>query len=223
MLADPIRGVNYELSIALAPPATQLLLLSGSVANPREVADWLSRIGRDAILISHKDRPVPLTDIDLLTLPETAARITSFWPRMLTNALRASLGPILVFAPRRNAAEDLALALAAALTASLAQAQTVGSDLKGAGHDTAHASKTVAHKTANGTKKVYHKTVHGTKVGADKTVDVSKTVGKDTGHGVKVGADKTADVSKKGYHGTVNGTKKLGHKLKPKHHSSDEQ
>ena len=115
MLADPIRGVNYELSIALAPPATQLLLLSGSVANPREVADWLSRIGRDAILISHKDRPVPLTDIDLLTLPETAARITSFWPRMLTNALRASLGPILVFAPRRNAAEDLALALAAAL------------------------------------------------------------------------------------------------------------
>lgn len=104
------------------------------------------------------------------------------------------------------------LALAAALTVSLAQAQTVGSDLKGAGHDTAHASKTVAHKT-----------VHGTKVGADKTVDVSKTVGKDTGHGVKVGADKTADVSKKGYHGTVNGTKKLGHKLKPKHHSSDEQ
>jgi hypothetical protein len=119
------------------------------------------------------------------------------------------------------------LALAAALTVSLAQAQplqTVGSDLKGAGHDTADASKKVAHKTASGTKTGYHKTVHGTKVvthktvegtkiGADKTADVSKTVGKDTAHGAKVGATKTADVSKTGYHKTVNGTRKLGDKI----------
>ena len=41
MIADPIRGVNYELAIALAPPGTQLLLLSGSVANPQDVVDWL--------------------------------------------------------------------------------------------------------------------------------------------------------------------------------------
>ena len=119
MLADAVRGVNYELSIALAPDETQLLLLSGSVSNPQVVVDWLRRIGRDAILISHKERPVPLTDIDLLNLPEAGAgRITGhsgLWPRLIARALRADLGPVLVFAPRRNAAEELALSLAAAL------------------------------------------------------------------------------------------------------------
>jgi len=116
MLADPVRGVNYELSMALAPPETQLLLLSGSVANPHDVADWLRRTGRDAVLISHKDRPVPLTDVDLLGLPDAGTgRITGLWPRLIAKALRADLGPVLVFAPRRNAAEELAMALAAAL------------------------------------------------------------------------------------------------------------
>ena len=115
MLADPVRGVNYELSMALAPPGTQLLLLSGSVANPQEVVEWLRRIGRDAVLISHKERPVPLSDVDLQSLPEVPARITGLWPRLIAKALRANLGPVLVFAPRRNAAEELAMALAAAL------------------------------------------------------------------------------------------------------------
>jgi superfamily II DNA/RNA helicase len=114
MLADPVRGVNYELSMALAPAGTQLLLLSGSVSNPQEMVDWLRRIGRDAILISHKERPVPLTDVDVTGLPDSG-RITGFWPRMIGRALRADLGPILVFAPRRNAAEELAMQLAAAL------------------------------------------------------------------------------------------------------------
>jgi len=116
MLADPVRGVNYELSMALAPPETQLLLLSGSVANPQDVAEWLRRIGRDAVLISHKERPVPLTDVDLLGLPDAGTgRIVGFWPRLIAKALRADLGPVLVFAPRRMAAEELAQALAGAL------------------------------------------------------------------------------------------------------------
>ncbi len=117
MMADPVRGMNYELSMALAPPETQLLLLSGSVANPHDVVEWLRRIGRDAVLISHKERPVPLTDVDLLALPEGggSARISSLWPRLVAKALSANLGPVLVFAPRRNAAEELAIALAAAL------------------------------------------------------------------------------------------------------------
>jgi superfamily II DNA/RNA helicase len=117
MLADPVRGVNYELSMALAPPETQLLLLSGSVANARDVVEWLRHIGRDAVLISHKERPVPLTDVDLLALPEGggSGRISGFWPRLIAKALHANLGPVLVFAPRRNAAEELAIALAGAL------------------------------------------------------------------------------------------------------------
>src|SRR5215510_6775689 len=53
MLADPDRGLNYELGIALAPAQTQLLLLSGSVANPQHVVKWFRRLGRDAVLIKH--------------------------------------------------------------------------------------------------------------------------------------------------------------------------
>ncbi len=118
MIADPIRGVNYELALALAPPETQLLLLSGSVANPHDIVAWLRRIGRDAVLISHPDRPVPLEEVDLDLLPnKVPPTVRGRWPRLIGNALRADLGPILLFAPRRNAAEDLARDLAAALPA----------------------------------------------------------------------------------------------------------
>ncbi len=116
MIADPVRGVNYELSIALAPPGTQLLLLSGSVGNPAAVVDWLRRIGRDAQLVSHAERPVPLEQVDLDALPEAGAgQIRGFWPRQIAKALKAGLGPVLLFAPRRNAAEQLARELAAGL------------------------------------------------------------------------------------------------------------
>ena len=107
MIGDATRGVNYELALALAPPETQLLLLSGSVGNPHDVVDWLRRIGRDAVLISHGERPVPLDEIDLLSVPG-ADRIRSFWPRVIAKALQADLEPVLVFAPRRNASEELA-------------------------------------------------------------------------------------------------------------------
>src|SRR5438876_2648467 len=60
MLSDPDRGLNYELALALAPPRTQLLLLSGSVANPQDVVKWLQRLGRKAVLIRSDHRPVPL-------------------------------------------------------------------------------------------------------------------------------------------------------------------
>ncbi|MDR3403874.1 MAG: DEAD/DEAH box helicase [Chthoniobacter sp.] len=118
MIADPMRGVNYELALALAPPETQLLLLSGSVANPQDIVAWLQRIGRDAVLVSHPERPVPLEEVDLESLPnKTPANVRGRWPRLIGNALRADLGPILLFAPRRRAAEELARDLAAALPA----------------------------------------------------------------------------------------------------------
>lgn len=113
MIGDAVRGVNYELALALAPPTTQLLLLSGSVGNPRDVVAWLRRIGRDAVLVTHDVRPVPLTEVDLETLPSRAPLgVRGVWPRFVANALRADLGPLLLFAPRRNAAEDLAQLLA---------------------------------------------------------------------------------------------------------------
>jgi Helicase conserved C-terminal domain len=123
MLGDPMRGVHYELAVALAPKSTQLLFLSGSVANPRDVVAWLQRIGRDAVLIEHKTRPVPLEETDLGNLPDSqfvqsrspSRTGGSFWPRMIGRAMRADLAPVLVFAPRRAAAEQVAQAIASAL------------------------------------------------------------------------------------------------------------
>ncbi len=117
MLGDPMRGVHYELAVALAPKATQLLFLSGSVANPHDVVDWLQRIGRDAVLIEHKTRPVPLEETDLGILPDSqfVQSQRNFWPRMIGRAMRADLAPVLVFAPRRVAAEQIAQVIASAL------------------------------------------------------------------------------------------------------------
>ena len=117
MVGDPARGVNYELALAMAPPQTQLLLLSGSVANPHEIEAWLRRCGRTVATVQHKERPVPLDEIHLNALPELAASkdIHGRWPRYVARALDAGLGPILIFAPRRKAAESLARTLAAAL------------------------------------------------------------------------------------------------------------
>src|SRR5215469_14198511 len=116
LLADPIRGMNYELILSLAPPETQILLLSGSVANPEDVVGWLRRIGRTVELVAHQERPVPLEEVMLNDLPMQApASIRAYWPRLISRALLADLGPLLVFAPRRNSAEDLAQALAGAL------------------------------------------------------------------------------------------------------------
>ena len=117
MIADPVRGVHYELALALAPPETQLLLLSGSVQNPHDVVAWFRRIGRDPVLISHDERPVPLEEIDLRVLSDSAfVQTKSFWPRMIGKALRAELAPVLVFAPRRNASEEMAQAIASAMS-----------------------------------------------------------------------------------------------------------
>ena len=108
MLGDPMRGVHYEPAVALAPKTTQLLFLSGSVANPHDVVAWLQRIGRHAVLIEHKTRPVPLEETDLENLPDSQFVQSrspssprpvfdrtggSFWPRMIGRAMRADLAP----------------------------------------------------------------------------------------------------------------------------------
>ena len=116
LIADPVRGVHYELALALAPRGTQLLLLSGSVNNPQDVVEWLRRIGRDAVLVRHDQRAVPQQEIDLRTLPEVGfIQTREFWARTIAKALHAGLAPILVFAPRRNATEEMAQAIASAL------------------------------------------------------------------------------------------------------------
>jgi hypothetical protein len=113
MVSDLDRGLNYELAMALAPPQTQLLLLSGSVGNPQDVVKWLQRLGRKAVLIRHDERPVPLDEVHAHNLSyHVPSEIRGYWSRLVAKALAEDLGPILVFAPRRQAAESMANELA---------------------------------------------------------------------------------------------------------------
>jgi superfamily II DNA/RNA helicase len=136
MLGDPDRGLNYELAIALAPPQTQLLLLSGSVANPQDIVKWFARLGRQAVLIRHEERPVPLEEVHANSLSyHVPSEIKGYWPRFVAKALAENLGPILIFAPRRQGAESLAAELTRflptpnPLSLSLEQKQLVGEHL----------------------------------------------------------------------------------------------
>ena len=116
MLNDPLRGLHYELAIASAPPETQLLLLSGSTANPNLITQWLRRLGRRAETIRCAERPVPQEEVNLDALrKKVPPGVRGYWPQRIAKALAAGLGPVLIFAPQRQFAEELAKRLAAAL------------------------------------------------------------------------------------------------------------
>ncbi len=115
LLGDSQRGPGYEVTLAMAKPGTALLLMSGSVANPREVAEWLVSHGRKVEVIEEVRRPVPLEEVlgeALLKHSAHGEKIRGHWPRLVDGALRSGLGPLLVFAPRRKMAEELARQLA---------------------------------------------------------------------------------------------------------------
>lgn len=60
-LADPERGVVWEETIIFCPSQARLLLLSASIGNPHDIADWLSSIRPTPChLIKHSKRTVPL-------------------------------------------------------------------------------------------------------------------------------------------------------------------
>jgi superfamily II DNA/RNA helicase len=115
-LGDPMRGNHYEGTILSLPARTQLLLLSGSVANPDSVRDWLLRLqrGRGVTMIEQKERPVPLEETEIESLARNIPEdITGYWTRRIAAALRDDLGPVLVFAPHRREAEKIARDVAA--------------------------------------------------------------------------------------------------------------
>lgn len=115
MLADAQRGLNYEMAMALPPVSTRLLLLSGSVRNPLDIAEWLRGLGRRVELIQVQERPVPLDELPIESLPRVPDSVHGFWPRVAAAALLAGLTPLLLFAPRRRDAEKMATQIAAAL------------------------------------------------------------------------------------------------------------
>jgi len=135
MIRDPDRGLNYELAIALAPSHTQLLLLSGSVANPQDVVKWLQRLGRNAVLIRNDHRPVPLEEVhanNLIFMCRATFAVIAASGRKVSGG---DLGPVLIFAPRRQAAESMAAELSRQLPTpnplqlSTEQKQIVGEHL----------------------------------------------------------------------------------------------
>jgi superfamily II DNA/RNA helicase len=134
MIADDKRGLNYELAIALAPSTTQLLLLSGSVRNPGDIAAWMHRLGRSAELVEIQDRPVPLDEFPIERLPRVA-RIEGYWQRLAAGVVAARLSPLLIFAPRRAEAEKIARKVAEGLnpdtpiTIDPVQEKLLGKDL----------------------------------------------------------------------------------------------
>lgn len=63
-LQDEGRGSAWEEALILTPPSCQVLLLSASVANANEFADWISSLGkRRCTLVQTLHRPVPLTHL----------------------------------------------------------------------------------------------------------------------------------------------------------------
>ncbi|MDZ4402293.1 DEAD/DEAH box helicase [Prosthecobacter sp.] len=115
MISDHSRGANYEAAIALAPADTRLLLLSGSVANPQDVVAWLRGLNRQAEVVLTKERPVPLEEVPMETLPQRQRQFENYWPRFAAAVMIADLAPLLIFAPRRKEAESIARRLAADL------------------------------------------------------------------------------------------------------------
>lgn len=60
-LADPQRGPVWEESIILSPSSATLLMLSASISNAEEVADWIHQVrGREVEIIQEIERPVEL-------------------------------------------------------------------------------------------------------------------------------------------------------------------
>lgn len=60
-IADPERGVVWEETIIFCPAQARLLLLSASIGNPQDVADWITSIRRTSChLVRHHRRSVPL-------------------------------------------------------------------------------------------------------------------------------------------------------------------
>lgn len=112
MIADSARGAHYEGAIVLAPADTRLLLLSGSVANSEEVAEWMRRIGRTVDVVSTRERPVPLDEVPLETMASRSKGVEGWWARLVLAALQNDLAPLLIFAPRRKDAESIAHKLA---------------------------------------------------------------------------------------------------------------
>jgi ATP-dependent RNA helicase HelY len=59
-MGDEGRGTVWEEIIVNAPKDVLLVALSATVANVKEIADWIALVHRPVVAIGHDERPVPL-------------------------------------------------------------------------------------------------------------------------------------------------------------------
>jgi ATP-dependent RNA helicase HelY len=59
-MGDEARGTVWEELVVGAPPDVTLVALSATVANVREIADWIGLVHRPIVPVVHPARPVPL-------------------------------------------------------------------------------------------------------------------------------------------------------------------
>jgi superfamily II RNA helicase len=122
-LADPERGTAWEEIVLLADPATRLLLLSATIPNAAQLADWMSTArGRRPEVITLETRPVPLAYLladgeGRLQPPDPRAIHTRrrhlHWLHTITDGLlRHRLAPAILFFPSRRECDEAARELA---------------------------------------------------------------------------------------------------------------
>jgi len=86
-LGDEERGTTWEEVIILAPPESQLLLLSATISNAREIASWMGRVrSKRPHLITSTERPVPLRYGFI-----SRRRILPLWPKLIRSFAPRSL------------------------------------------------------------------------------------------------------------------------------------
>lgn len=76
-LADLDRGVTWEEAWIFSPPAVRCLLLSATIANADQLAEWMARVrGTRVQIVATRHRPVPMET--LFTYPD-GWRLGPFW------------------------------------------------------------------------------------------------------------------------------------------------
>jgi len=115
-LADPERGTAWEEVILYTPAHTRLLLLSATLPNVAELADWMGQVrGRRPAVVTERVRPVPLeflaADASGRLVPLRVAAAEDRRPREWAAAVMASLEeagllPAIFFFPARRLCDE---------------------------------------------------------------------------------------------------------------------
>ncbi len=124
-LGDPERGVAWEEILMLAPSDTRLLLLSATLQNVADLAEWLGRVrGRAPAVVREEERPVPLRrilhDARGHLLPESLAdrlrggeRRRGWLATALSQLDESRLLPAILFFPSRRECDEAVRELSA--------------------------------------------------------------------------------------------------------------